>query len=182
MQRCSPLPQTYGKSAGMVSGHEDHICDRDILFWSVHSRLAAAANSRARFCCKPVSAKADTLRPDLRSSRFRARSRCLQSLGAFGRKASWRAKTGAHLNLVHAHFILAHAHFIQTLKPLLFQQSFTDSLQITVNLNGFCIFSGLEIFDVHSVHSVPCCVHGLAPRWRGGGGGGCSDLYGSDQQ
>lgn len=46
-QRCSPLTQTYGKSAGMVWGRRDRFCD--ILFLSVHMRLAPAATSSARF-------------------------------------------------------------------------------------------------------------------------------------
>ena len=47
-QRCSPLTQTYGKSAGMIGGRGDHFCD--ILFWSVHVTLAPTTNSGARFC------------------------------------------------------------------------------------------------------------------------------------
>jgi hypothetical protein len=51
-QRCSPLTQKYGKSAGMVWGQRDRFCDR--RFWSVHTKLAPAANYRARFCSKVV--------------------------------------------------------------------------------------------------------------------------------
>ncbi len=38
-QRCSPLNQTYGKSAGTAWGRRDHFCD--IRFLSVHMRVTA---------------------------------------------------------------------------------------------------------------------------------------------
>ncbi len=77
-QRCSPLPHTYGKSAGMVWGRRDHFCYRRVR--SVHTKLAPAANSGARICGEPVGTRVDARRSDLRSSSFRARSRGLQSL------------------------------------------------------------------------------------------------------
>ena len=42
-QRFSPLPQTYGKSAGMIGGRGDHFCD--IRFWSVRATLALTAQN-----------------------------------------------------------------------------------------------------------------------------------------
>ena len=53
-------------------------------FWAIHARLAGAATSGAHFCREPVGARVDAQRSNFRSSRYRARSRCLQSLGAFG--------------------------------------------------------------------------------------------------
>jgi hypothetical protein len=81
-QRCNPLPQTYGKSAGMVWGRQDHFFDTQ--FWSFHARLADAATSGARFCSEPVGARVNAQRSNFRSSRYWARSRCLQSLVTFG--------------------------------------------------------------------------------------------------
>jgi hypothetical protein len=78
--RCSPLPQTNGKLVCMVWGRQDHYCDRQVL--SAHTKLAPAANSGARFCSKVVGASTEALHSDLISSRFRAWSRGLQSLGA----------------------------------------------------------------------------------------------------
>ena len=42
-QRCSPLPQTYGKSAGMIGGRGGHFCD--IRFWSVRVALPLSAQN-----------------------------------------------------------------------------------------------------------------------------------------
>ena len=87
-QRCSPLPQTYGKSAGMIGGRGGHFCD--IRFWSVHMKLAPTTNSGARFCGQPVGARIDARRSEFRSLSFRARSRGLKSLGSFKRMVSDR--------------------------------------------------------------------------------------------
>ncbi len=58
-QRCSPLTQTYGKSAGMVWGRRDHLCY--IWFLSVHIGFAPAATSGARFCSELVGSRKDAL-------------------------------------------------------------------------------------------------------------------------
>ncbi len=82
LERCSPLTQTYGKSAGMVWGRRDHLyC---IQFLSVHMRLAPAATSGARFCGELVGARKDARHSNFRYRWFRERSQSLPSLGAFG--------------------------------------------------------------------------------------------------
>ncbi len=80
-QRCIPLTQTYGKSACMVWGRQDHLCY--IWFLSVHMKLAPAANSGACFCSELVGAIKDARHSDFRYHWFRARSRSLPSLSAF---------------------------------------------------------------------------------------------------
>ena len=84
-QRCSPLPQTYGKSAGMVWGRRDHFCYRWI--WSVdsvHTTRAPAANCSALFCGKLIGARVVVRASDFEIHRCRAWSRGLQSFCAFG--------------------------------------------------------------------------------------------------
>jgi hypothetical protein len=81
-QRCIPLTQKYGKSAGMVWGRRDHLCS--IRFLSLHMKLAPNANSCARFCSELVGARRDSLHSSIRYHWFRARSRNLPSLGLFG--------------------------------------------------------------------------------------------------
>ncbi len=81
-RHCSPLTQTYGKSAGMVWGRQDHFYD--IWFSSVHMRLAPAATSSAQFCGELVGARKDARHSNFRYRWFQVRSQSLLSLGAFG--------------------------------------------------------------------------------------------------
>ena len=76
-QRCSPLTKTYGKSAGMVWGRRDHLCDIRCL--SVHIRLAPAATSGARFCGELVGARKGARHSNFRYRWFRVRSQNLSS-------------------------------------------------------------------------------------------------------
>ena len=78
-QRCSPLTQTYAKSAGMVWDHLYHI-----QFLSIHMKLAPAATSGALFCGELVGARKDAWHSNSRYCWFRARSQSLPSLGAVG--------------------------------------------------------------------------------------------------
>jgi hypothetical protein len=75
-QRCSPPPIRI-ESQQAWSG-----CGRTTSATAEFGRLtkhAPAANFGARFCCRVVDASVDTRRSDLRSSRFRARSRGLSN-------------------------------------------------------------------------------------------------------
>jgi hypothetical protein len=94
-QRCSPLTQTYGKSAGMVWGLWDNLCY--IWFLSVHMRLAPAVNSGSHFCGELVSARKNAWHSNFRHRWFLARFQSLLSLGAYLEACSWfgrRARTG----------------------------------------------------------------------------------------
>ena len=80
-QRCSPLTQTYGKSAGMVWGQRDHFCD--IRFLSVHMRLLQLRRLARVFCCKLVGASKDAWHSNFRYRSFPVKSQSSPSLGAY---------------------------------------------------------------------------------------------------
>ena len=91
-QRCSPLTQTYGKSAGMVWGRRDRFCDIR-FFCRFTSDLLQLRRPARVFCGELVGARKDARHSNFRYRSFPVRSQSLPSLGAFrGLVLVWQAR------------------------------------------------------------------------------------------
>ena len=114
---------------------------QNIMVRITHSRFNVKGQARAnvlvgsretaRFCCKVVGASVNARRPDLRYSRFRARSRGLPSLGAFKHMVSERRARQNRSNRV----------FIAPSLQCLHQVCTKSAKSATSTLNAHFVFS-----------------------------------------